>query len=397
VIDLNNLFDVVGLIPARGGSKGILRKNLQVLYGETSLLGDTIIHARLSSISALYVSSDDDEILEEANFYGCTPIKRPSIIAADTSSTDDVIKHFLGQLPHSAKPRIVVLLQCTYPFHTSFSINSVIEFLASSNGEYDSVFAASRSHAFLWRQDADLIAKGVNHNSEAPRSRRQDLTHTEVVELGSVYAFTAEAFTYTSSRFASKPAPVILSDPIHLEIDEPKDLFVSRHLSLRIKDYIYSNKGVSTLKALVVDCDGVLTDNKIDVSSNGVESARFNKYDSMAISYLKSIGIKILVLTSETSSYVLNRALKLKIEVISQSKCKALDLSSWLISNSLLYSEVLYIGNDLNDLTVFPLVGSFCCPSDASAQVIAHSNYVSSAKGGQGVVREIASVYFGMI
>lgn len=389
-------FEIVGLIPARGGSKGIPLKNLQILYGQTSLLVDTIIQARLSSIQSIYVSSDLDDILEQATNFGCIPIKRPASIASDRASTDEVIKHFIDSIPPPQGRRIIVLLQCTYPFHTYISIDTVISELVSRIDLFDSIFAAAPTHSFLWSYNSSKSSIGLNHDSNQPRSRRQDLTSTQVVELGSTYAFTEEGFTKSLSRFCTNPSPVIVTDPVHLEIDNPSDLTLARLLSLPVKDMIYNFKRNSCFKALVVDCDGVLTNNRVSISSAGVESAQFNKYDSIAFSYLKSLSINILILSTESSDYVSCRASKLNIDCISGSRCKAYDLSKWSRANSTSYSEILYIGNDFNDLTVFPFVGLFCCPSDASSQVIGHSNYVTRAIGGEGVVREIASLFFGM-
>lgn len=124
---------IMGLIPARGGSKGVPKKNIRILYGKP-LIAWTIEKAMQSEwLDEIVVSTDSEEIAEVARQYGAEVIIRPEVLATDTASTQDVMVHALQERPAD----ILVLLQPTSPCRSEGLIDACIrEFIEN---QYDSL------------------------------------------------------------------------------------------------------------------------------------------------------------------------------------------------------------------------------------------------------------------
>ncbi|WP_320666631.1 acylneuraminate cytidylyltransferase family protein [Prochlorococcus sp. MIT 1307] len=220
----------VALIPARGGSKGIPKKNLQMVNGK-SLLSRTIQAAKDSkSIDLVFVSSDSKEILELASKCGAIAIQRSDQLSLDTTSTEEVILNELSNIEnHSGKIELLILLQCTSPFSTSNEIDLVVNTLEENFEYHDAAFAVSECHSFIWQYDhSKKRASGINHKSDLPRQRRQDLKIKQYLELGSVYVVFREALLKSKCRFGTRPLPVeVSSKNSYIEIDSLEDLKIA--------------------------------------------------------------------------------------------------------------------------------------------------------------------------
>ena len=207
----------LALIPARGGSKGIPGKNLQPVGG-VPLIGRTVAAARASArVGQVVVSTDDDAIAAAAKAHGAEVIRRPERIAGDTASSESALLHALDVLEqHQALPPQLVFLQCTSPFTQGAQIDRVLA--ALDNPEVNSSFAVAPWHGFLWRHDG----RGINHDPQQPRQRRQDL-EPAFLETGAIYAMNTAAFRASGSRFCAPWQPVVIDDS-GPEIDTPADL-----------------------------------------------------------------------------------------------------------------------------------------------------------------------------
>jgi len=142
-------------------------------------------------------------------------------------------------------------------------------------------------------------------------------------------------------------------------------------------------------KLIVTDIDGVWTDGGMYYTESGDEFKRFNTYDSAGVAFCHLLGIPVAIITEEPSLAVKRRAEKLKIihcytgaadkSVVLHGICKELSIS---------LSEVAYLGDDLNDMTVFLEVGISACPSSAPEYIKKMVTKVLTKKGGDGVFRE---------
>lgn len=142
-------------------------------------------------------------------------------------------------------------------------------------------------------------------------------------------------------------------------------------------------------KLVVYDFDGVMTDNKVILSEDGLESVVVNRSDGLAVNRLKYCGIPQIILSTETNNVVAKRARKLGIPIIQGISDKRSSLKEYCRKNNITLKDVVYVGNDLNDLQAMKSVGYPVCPSDACREVRAICSIVLNAVGGDGVVREL--------
>jgi 3-deoxy-D-manno-octulosonate 8-phosphate phosphatase (KDO 8-P phosphatase) len=148
-----------------------------------------------------------------------------------------------------------------------------------------------------------------------------------------------------------------------------------------------------TVQLLVYDFDGVLTDNTAYVDQEGREMVRVHRGDGFAIALFKKAGYKQLILSTERNPVVTKRAEKLDIPVIQACTNKKEALAAYCQQQKVLLKNVLYVGNDLNDLEVMHSVGIKVCPSDAVSGIKSLCDVIISAEGGTGVIRELYEIY----
>lgn len=152
-------------------------------------------------------------------------------------------------------------------------------------------------------------------------------------------------------------------------------------------------KKASLIKAIFFDVDGVLTDGKIIYDDNGKEIKTFHVRDGLIISYLKKAGVLTGAISGRESAAVTRRFAELKIDFCHQGIVdKAMVFEKLLVHYKLKSKEVAFIGDDLNDLPVFKLAGFAICPSDTYDYIKERADLVTNAKGGDGVLREVADL-----
>lgn len=178
--------EILAIIPARGGSKGLPRKNVRKLAGKP-LIAHTIEHANSAQeVSRIIVSTDDQDIADVAKQYGAEVVIRPEELATDTATSETALLHVLDYLykHESYKPDLVVFLQCTSPVRKPEDIDEAVRLLVRQEG--DSLVSVTPWHGFIWRQE-DGGGQSVNFNY-MQRPRRQQL-QKEFRENGSIFIF----------------------------------------------------------------------------------------------------------------------------------------------------------------------------------------------------------------
>lgn len=144
------------------------------------------------------------------------------------------------------------------------------------------------------------------------------------------------------------------------------------------------------IKLIILDVDGTLTDGKIYYDSQGNEVKAFNAKDGMAIAQATSRGIEFGIITGRNSSIVERRAYELGIKYLYQGIHNKVEVAEALILKmGITYEEVMYIGDDINDLAIMSKVGWKACPQDAAEEVVECCDIISKYTGGNGAVREI--------
>ena len=149
-----------------------------------------------------------------------------------------------------------------------------------------------------------------------------------------------------------------------------------------------------TIKMIICDFDGVVTDNLVLTDENGKETVSASRSDSMHIKTLREKGIEVMILSSEPNPVVKARAKKMGVEAIHGVglKDKGRVMRDLLEQKKIAAENVIYIGNDLNDLPCFEVAGWSVAVADAYPEVIRAADHVLTATGGHGAVRELCEL-----
>jgi 3-deoxy-D-manno-octulosonate 8-phosphate phosphatase (KDO 8-P phosphatase) len=149
----------------------------------------------------------------------------------------------------------------------------------------------------------------------------------------------------------------------------------------------------SSIKLILLDVDGVLTDGAVVIFGDGSESKRFHIRDGIALVWAQRAGLKVGLLSARHSATTMQRAAQLGITLVHQgvaSKAAAFDeiLNNTAVSDA----EVAYMGDDIVDLAVLQRAGLSAAPRDAVAEVRSTVDFVSNCRGGEGAVRELVEM-----
>lgn len=144
--------------------------------------------------------------------------------------------------------------------------------------------------------------------------------------------------------------------------------------------------------ALIMDFDGVLTDNRVLVCENGLESVFCHRGDGMGLSMLKHRGFPLLVLSKERNHVVHVRCKKLGIPCYSSVDGKLTVLKQYCEEHQLPLKDVIYVGNDMNDVECLKAVGCGAVVKDAHESALEAADLVLSRRGGHGAVRELCDL-----
>jgi len=209
------------IIPARGGSKAIPRKNLQLVGGKP-LLAYSIEHARVAAgISRIVVSTDDEEIAEVARQYSAEVVWRPAEISGDTATSESALVQVLDYLEKNEGyvPDLVAFLQCTSPVRHPQDLDRAIAKLHAERA--DSLLAAIPFQVFMWH----LVDGEVTPLDYDPRCRpRRQERSPEWIENGSFYLFKPWVLRAHKSRLGGKIALHEIDEWCGLDINGPRDL-----------------------------------------------------------------------------------------------------------------------------------------------------------------------------
>lgn len=384
------MIECLVIIPARGGSKGIPHKNVQLLAGKP-LIAHSIEQARRSRfVNRVITSTDDTKIAGISKQYGAEVIWRPAEISGDTASSESALLHVLEYLKFTEgyEPAITTFLQCTSPLTLAEDIDGTIQALLEKDA--DSCLAVTPFHYFLWKQDKSGDVVGINHDKHV-RPLRQE-REPQYLETGAIYVLRTSGFIQAGHRFFGKTAMYVIPPERRLEIDDPVDFEIAEVLIRKQEDQQKDRRLPETISALILDFDGVFTDNHVIVFQDGREAVLCDRSDGWGIGQLKKTDLPILVLSTETNPVVQARCAKLKIPHLQGIQNKWETLEQWLHERSLDPSLVIYVGNDANDLQCMAHVGYPVAVADAYPEVTRQANLVLEHPGGNGAIREICDI-----
>ncbi len=218
--------NILAIIPARGGSKTILNKNI-VKLNKQPLLSYSIQQAKQSKyIDRFIVSSDSETILTVAKKYGSETLLRPKKFARDTSKMDEALHHVLVSLhkKEGYQPDFIVLLQPTSPLRSVATIDKAITLFVTHARSFDSLTA-------VCEQDPKIgtITKGVYRAMNRMNMQRQELAPL-YKECGTVFVFKPERILKKKTLYGNKILPFIIpSKEEALDINDADDLTLAHY------------------------------------------------------------------------------------------------------------------------------------------------------------------------
>lgn len=377
----------VAFIPVRGGSKSIPLKNIKIINGKP-LVYWTVKAAQLcKDIDVVYVATDSDIIKETVeSFTDCPKVKvigRSPETASDTASTESAMIEFCNNYEFDN----IVLIQATSPLLSYEDLNKGFEVFNME--DTDTVLSVVRQKRFNWKMDENGLVAPTNYDV-FHRPRRQEYDGY-LVENGAFYISSREGVLKYNNRLWGNMRCVEMNEDTFFEIDEPSDWVIIE--ALMKKNGVKADDGKAAVKMVITDCDGCLTDGGMYYSENGDELKKFNTRDGMAFSILRSKGIVCGIVTGEDRELNRRRAAKMKLDFIRNGITDKLTVVKEIAAEyGISMEEIAYIGDDINDIDVLKAVGYSFCPADAAAAVKETADTVLSAKGGEGVIREVVSL-----
>jgi N-acylneuraminate cytidylyltransferase len=403
--------EILAIIPARGGSKGIPRKNIRDFAGYPLIAYSIAAGLKSELVTRVIVSTDDDEIAEVARKYGAeTPFMRPSVFAEDNTTDLPVFEHALNWLAENEnyRPDIVVQLRPTSPIRPPSCVDDAIRILLA-HLEADSVrgvVPAGQNPHKMWRlpegENAPmrnlLNVAGIAEPYNAPRQSLPPIYW----QTGHVDAIRPRTILEQKSMTGEKIYPLLIDPDYTVDIDNLRDWAKYEWLvKFGGLDFVSPRDArrplPDTVRALFLDFDGVLTDNRVWTDETGRETVAASRGDGFGIALLRKAGIETIVISKERNPVVAARCKKLGVDYVQGVDEKAGILKREQAKRKLVPSQTIFVGNDLNDIPCFSLVGCAVAVSDAMPEVLEKADFVLSKKGGHGAVRELCDLILSRI
>ncbi len=399
--------NVVAVIPARGGSKSIPRKNIKPLAGHPLLAYSIAAGLNAHTVDRVIVSTDDKEIAEIARQYGAeVPFLRPAHLASDAVRDISVFEHALAWFreQEGSVPDVFVQLRPTSPIRPAGLVDRAVNVLLSSPGDDSvrSVVESKQTPYKMWQlEDNRLLPLLETDLFEPYNMPRQELPRA-YWQTGHVDVFWARTIVERKSLTGSRVLPCFVSLDYCVDIDTLRDwqqaerLIATAELEMTkpaIKPSTGSDGSLPESVALIVlDFDGVLTDNRVLVHQDGTEAVFASRADGLGISQLRRNGMRVVVLSAETNPVVTARCAKLQIECCQSIGNKVMWLKDFVTRQEISLDSVVYVGNDLPDLGCMQVVGCGVAVADAHPAVLRHADIVLARPGGYGAVRELSDM-----
>jgi len=400
--------EILALIPARGGSKGIPRKNIKLFAGYP-LIAWSIAAAKQSDlVTRVIVSTDDEEIAAVAREWGAeTPFLRPAELAQDKTTDLPVFEQALKWLDtervEGYRPDVMIQLRPTSPIRPRGMVDDAIRILLE-HADADcvrGVVPAAQNPFKMWRFNGEgkplnplLEVDGITEPYNAPRQ----ILPPVYWQTGHIDVIRTSTILQKHSLTGDVIYPLIIDPKYTVDIDNLPDWAKYEALVYSGLEMVSPGKSrrtmPETVKMIICDFDGVVTDNLVMTDQDGKESVLASRSDSMHIKTLREKGIELMILSSEPNPVVMARAKKMSVEAIHNVglQDKGRVMRAVLEQKNVKAEDVVYVGNDLNDLPCFEIAGWSVAVADAYPEVIRAADHVLTKTGGHGAIRELCEI-----
>lgn len=400
--------DTLAIIPARGGSKGIPRKNIRDFAGFPLIAWSIAAGLGSDLVTRVIVSTDDEEIAAVAREFGAeVPFLRPAEYAQDQTTDLPVFEHALAWLAQNEgyTPEIVVQLRPTSPIRPHGLVDDAVRILLE-HGDADcvrGVVPAGQNPYKMWRLPEGengpmknlLDVEGLAEPYNAPRQ----VLPPVYWQTGHIDAIRAGSILEKKSMTGDVIYPLVIDSRYTVDIDNLQDWVRYEQLVMTGGlDYVSPGRRrrsmPETIKLLVLDFDGVISNNLVWTDQDGREMVAASRSDSLLIQPLRAAGVETVILSSEINPVVAARAKKMGVEAIQGLglHAKGPALERLLGEKHIDPAHVVYVGNDVNDLPCFGLAGWSVAVADAYPEILRAADFVLSKPGGSGAVREICEI-----
>jgi YrbI family 3-deoxy-D-manno-octulosonate 8-phosphate phosphatase len=399
--------EVLALIPARGGSKGIPRKNIRLFAGFPLIAYSIAAGRQAKLVTRVIVSTEDEEIAAIARHFGAeTPFMRPTELAQDQTTDLPVFEHALQWLEDNEgyKPGVLVQLRPTSPIRPRNCVDGAVNLLLDNKGAdcVRGVVPAGQNPYKMWRITDEkapmtplLEIEGVREPFNVPRQ----VLPPVYWQTGHVDAIRMSTIRKKHSLTGDKVYPLILDPRYSVDIDNLADW-------AKYEAVVYSagldmvSPGKTRrpmphgIELIVIDFDGVITDNRVWTDEDGKETVASFRSDSLRLGELKERGIKVIILSSEPNPVVQARASKMGVLAVHgvDIRSKGEALKKLLLEHKIDAEKVVFVGNDLNDLPCFEIAGWTVAVADAYPDVLQAADHILTRSGGDGAVRELCDL-----
>jgi len=358
------------------------------------------------SVTRVIVSTDDDEIAAVARAWGAeTPFLRPAELAQDKTTDLPVFQHALGWLKQHENytPDLVIQLRPTSPIRPRHCVDEAVALL-QRNPAADSVrgvVPSGQNPYKMWRLNGKdepmtplLTLPGVKEPYNAPR---QVLPPT-YWQTGHIDVIRPQVILEKNSMSGDSILPYEIDPRYTVDIDTPFDWlryeWLVRNGDLDMVDPASRRRKLPAKTSLVVmDFDGVLTDNLVHMDEQGNEQVSSSRGDSMGLRLVReNLPIDFMVISTEVNPVVAARCKKLKLEYFQGIDDKPSVLRKVIREKGIPAEEIIFIGNDVNDIGCMEIAGYAVAPADAEPIVKRHADLVLTRKGGKGAVRDFCDI-----
>ncbi len=396
--------ETLAIIPARGGSKGIPRKNIRDFAGYPLIAYSIAAGRQAKSVTRVIVSTDDEEIAEVGRQWGAeVPFLRPAEFAQDVSTDLPLFRHALTWLSeHEAyRPDVIVQLRPTSPLRPRDCVDRAVSSLLA-HPDADSVrgvVPAGQNPHKMWRlsgEDAPMKnLLDVPALAEPYNAPRQSLPQI-YWQTGHIDAIRVGTILNKGSMSGERIYPLIIDSRYTVDIDNLADW--ARYEALVYSatlDIVSPGRArrpmPEKIEMIVSDFDGVFTDNRVWTDQDGRELVAASRSDGLRMRDLRERGIAVIALSSEENPVVQARARKMGIEAVQETdtRKKGEALKNLLARKKVDPAHVIFVGNDENDLPCFEVAGWAVAVQDSYPKVLRAADHVLRTPGGHGALREL--------
>jgi N-acylneuraminate cytidylyltransferase len=402
--------EVLAVVQARGGSKSIPRKNARPLAGHPLIAYSIAAALDARRVTRLIVSTDDQELAAIAKDYGAeVPFMRPEGLAQDDTPDLPLFQHALDWLRECEgyEPDVVVQLRPTSPLRPAGLVDEAVEELLA-NARADSargVTLANQNPYKMWKVREDGFLKPLMDGVGLlePYNMPRQLLPQILWQTGHIDVMRCETIRRDHSLTGQNVLPIVIDRRYCIDIDTEADWayanWIVAHDQLpmitpKSRAALHPVKRIMPLHValLVVDFDGVLTDNRVWVAEQGTESVVCDRSDGLGIEMLQRNGVNVFVLSKESSPVVAARCGKLGIAFRQGVENKHAALLSLAAEREVGLPKIAYVGNDVNDLPCMAVAGCGIAVADAHSEVLQHADIILKALGGRGAIREVCDL-----